>query len=100
MIGKISAILVSAACAYVLVTLLSGFASALVASAAPQPAAPQIASALKAQAADRKAACAESWPYYEPQCLRDDRQPGGRARIVRIVSIERTALRASASAGR
>jgi hypothetical protein len=34
--------------------------------------------------------CAEqTWPYYERQCLRDARQPGGRARVVRIVSTDR-----------
>jgi hypothetical protein len=34
--------------------------------------------------------CAEqAWPYYESQCLRDARQPGGHARAVRIVSTDR-----------
>jgi hypothetical protein len=31
----------------------------------------------------------QAWPYYESQCLRDARQPGSRARAVRIVSTDR-----------
>jgi hypothetical protein len=34
--------------------------------------------------------CTDSWPYYQPACLHDIRQPGGRARAVRIISSERS----------
>lgn len=102
MIGKISAILASAACAYLLVTLVPGFTPEVAARAAPQPALPQAATGhdTTAAALHRKPACVETWPYYEPECLRDDRQPDGRARIVRIVSTERTAPRGFASRAR
>jgi hypothetical protein len=34
--------------------------------------------------------CAEqTWPYYKSRCLRDARQPGGRASAIRIVSADR-----------
>jgi hypothetical protein len=35
-------------------------------------------------------ACSErAWPYYGPECLRDRREVAGKARVVRIVSIDR-----------
>jgi len=73
--------------AYLLVTLTPGLVSEVAARTAPK-AAPTPAGV----AQDRRVACAESWPFYEPGCLHDGRQPGGRARTVRIVSTERLAL--------
>jgi hypothetical protein len=34
----------------------------------------------------RKAACTQSWPYYEQSCLHDARRADGRARIVHVVT--------------
>lgn len=91
MIGKISAVLASAGCAFLLVTAIPGLAPSVAAHAAPTPAVEQAGTQnpLKA-AAPGGPACREIWPYYEPACLHDARQPGGRARVVRVVSIERT----------
>lgn len=92
MIGKLSAIMASAACAYVVVALVPGLVPPVAAHAAQKPALEQTAVAQTAveAAAVGRPACTESWPYYEPACLHDARQPDGRARVVRMVSIERT----------
>ena len=87
MIGKASWAIIALVMAYLLVTLTPGLVSEVAARTAPK-AAPIPAGV----AQDRKGACAESWPYYEPSCLHDGRQPGGRVRTVRIVSAERLAL--------
>jgi hypothetical protein len=34
---------------------------------------------------DAGAGCAQGWPYYEPSCLHDSRQPNGKARVVRVI---------------
>jgi hypothetical protein len=34
----------------------------------------------------------QAWPYYETKCMRDRTQPGGQARDVRLVSLERPAM--------
>jgi hypothetical protein len=34
-----------------------------------------------------KAACLQSWPYYEHSCLHDSRQRDGDARAVRVIAI-------------
>lgn len=98
MIGKMSAVLASAACAYSLVTLVLGFAPSVAAHAAQTPVDAQTAaqSPLGVAALGRPA-CRETWPYYEPVCLYDARQPGGQARVVRVVSIERAAFQGSPS---
>jgi hypothetical protein len=31
----------------------------------------------------------KAWPYFEPECLRDPKQPAGQARVVRIISTDR-----------
>jgi hypothetical protein len=33
--------------------------------------------------------CAQNWPYYARGCLRDERQPDGRARRVRLIALDR-----------
>jgi len=35
-------------------------------------------------------ACLQSWPYYEQSCLRDARRSDGKARVVRVISIDRS----------
>jgi hypothetical protein len=40
---------------------------------------------------ERKIVCAQSWPYYEPACLRDGRQSNGSPRVVRVIAHDRTA---------
>jgi hypothetical protein len=104
MIGKISAIIASAGCAAVFVVSVPGFAPSVAAHAVQPPAVTQTMSAQTvavqapvSAATLRRPSCTESWPYYEPACLYDARQPDGRARIVRIVSVERAAVPASAS---
>jgi hypothetical protein len=36
---------------------------------------------------DAKAACLQTWPYYERSCLRDNRQRDSDARAVRVIAI-------------
>jgi hypothetical protein len=91
MMGKMSAVLASAASAFLVVTVISGFAPSVAAHAAQSPAtAPGRAQDAITVTAFARPACRESWPYYEPTCLHDARQPDGRARVVRVVSIERS----------
>jgi hypothetical protein len=112
MIKKITAIIAAAACAGFVVASVAGFAPEVAASAPKDNRAEAaklvIAGAFAELAApiaaanrtgveqrppggsrNRKIACVESWPYYEPSCLQDDRPPDGRGRIVRMIS-ERT----------
>ena len=35
----------------------------------------------------RKAGCTQGWPYYDPSCLHDGRRPDGKARAVRVVTV-------------
>ena len=101
MIEKTTAIVAAAICASLAVIFIPGFTAEVAASAAgPTPAARILAAFAVVDAAsvpahsgsaDRKIVCAQSWPYYEASCLQDDRQPDGKARVVRIVSIDRTA---------
>lgn len=102
MIGRASAIMAAAASAALIVVLIPGFAPQ-VAAHASQPAFTErapTAVAPRAAGHERKIVCRESWPYYEPACLRDDRQPDGRARVVRVISIERTSLAGSGALAR
>jgi len=39
--------------------------------------------------ATRSVSCREAWPYYEPACLRDGREPNSAARTVRVVARNR-----------
>ncbi len=114
MIEKITAIITAAACAGIIVTVVPGFAPEVVAGTSqtvdrsvtilapvnkqPEAAAPAAADVRKAVeqnvgngSRDRKNACAQSWPYYEPSCLRDGRQADGNARVVRVIAIDRSA---------
>ena len=98
MIRLTSAIMISAACAAMAAVFIPGLA-ALAAGAAQTATADQATTAQNPAAIDRDraAACTQSWPYYEPPCLRDDRRPGERPRVVRIIAIERLALNGSHS---
>ena len=102
MIGKMSAIIAAAACAAAIVTFMPGFAPPVAARAAQPPATDQMAVTQDQgrAAAVGRPACVETWPFYERACLYDPRQPGGRARAVRIVSIERTLREGSTSGSR
>jgi hypothetical protein len=31
----------------------------------------------------------QAWPYYEANCIRDRNQPGGQARVVRVITTDR-----------
>ncbi len=109
MIGKIAAIVTAAVCAGLFVGGLPGLAPEVAASAIEHhrrvsgPAKPEqldmwsptavaIQMTLDAARYDRKIACAETWPYYESSCLRDERQGDGNARNVRIILAKRPAL--------
>ena len=35
----------------------------------------------------------QAWPYYEASCIRDRNQPGGQARVVRVISTDRHVAR-------
>jgi len=90
MIEKVSLAIAALTAAYFLVTLIPGVAPQVAARTAEKTTIAQLGMSQAAQG--RKVACVESWPYYEPNCLHDGRQPNGRARIVRIISTERPAL--------
>jgi hypothetical protein len=90
MIEKIWLAIVAMAAAYLLVTLIPGFA--------PEVSARTADKAVLAQPVTAKESvtvCTESWPYYQPACLHDSRQPGGRARAVRVISTDRSAIKTS-----
>jgi hypothetical protein len=38
----------------------------------------------------RKSACARGWPYYDLSCLHDGRRSDGAARVVRVVTADRS----------
>jgi hypothetical protein len=77
---------------YLLVTLIPGLAPEVSARTADKTVAaqPVTAPSLSRAAQETVTVCTESWPYYQPACLHDSRQPGGRARVVRIISTERS----------
>jgi hypothetical protein len=83
MFGKALAIMSAAACASLIVVFMPGFALPVAANtAAVQPAVIANTGAVQA----RQPSCNDGWPYYAVSCLHDARQPGGRARVVRIVA--------------
>jgi len=89
MIEKASLTVMALAAAYLLVTLIPGLAPEVSARTADK---------IFATAESPSArACNVSWPYYQPACLHDSRQPGGLARTVRIISTERSAVESSGS---
>jgi hypothetical protein len=93
MIEKAWLTVMALAAAYLLVTLIPGLAPEVSARTADEIVAAQ-ATTIESPSA---AACTESWPYYRPACLHDSRQPGGLARTVRVISIERSAVESSGS---
>jgi hypothetical protein len=114
MIKKMTAIIAAAVCAGFMVTLVPGLAPE-VAVGAPRPVDQIVSSAVPAYLPAQvsastvtgtreslgqdirndhrgsKNACAQSWPYYERSCLRDERQVDGSARIVRVIAVDRSA---------
>ena len=93
MIEKAWLSVVALVAAYLLVTLIPGLAPEVSARTADKIIATRLATAEN----PTLTACTESWPYYQPECLRDDRQPDGRARAVRIISAEHSAVESSGS---
>jgi hypothetical protein len=109
MIEKTAAIVTAAVCACFIAGSLPSLAPEVAASAIEQnrhavselaksgpanmwsPTAPAVQMVLDAGRHDRKIACAESWPYYETSCLRDERQTSGNVRNIRIIHTERAA---------
>jgi hypothetical protein len=85
MLGKTSAIMLAAVCATVIVVFMPGFNQPVAANAAP--------SIQHVAVANPAVSCIQSWPMYEASCLHDDRQPGGKARAVRVIRLDRQAAR-------
>jgi hypothetical protein len=94
MFKKILAVVVAAVCAAVIVGFIPAPAPA-VAAGTPQAVHAQLTgnseSSTPAVVAARipeigRIGCTHGWPYYEPSCLRDDRRPDGKARVVRVVT--------------
>ena len=40
----------------------------------------------------RKVVCTQTWPYYERSCLQDGPRLGGKSRVVRIVTADRSVI--------
>jgi|HubBroStandDraft_1064217.scaffolds.fasta_scaffold926252_1 hypothetical protein len=93
MIEKAWLTVMALAAAYLLVTLIPGLAPEVSARTADKIVVAQPTTAEGSSATE----CTESWPYYQPACLRDSRQPGGLARTVRIISTERSGVESSGS---
>jgi hypothetical protein len=115
--GKLIAIIAAAACAGFAVAFVPGFAPEVAAGAAeyggrvataplradrpiemwaPSAAGIQLVLAESLRRASHAAAtpCVGTWPYYESSCLRDERQPNGGVRIVRVIAPDRTVVTA------
>ncbi len=90
MIEKAWLAIIASVAACLLVTLIPGLAPEVSAHTAGK-------AGVQVAAAQSPSRCTESWPYYEPACLHDSRRPGGRARVVRIISTERSAVEGSRS---
>ena len=99
MYKKLLAVIAAAACAAVIVGFIP---TPQPASAAKAPQADVVATE-KTQAnavnTEKKApvpaapstTCTQGWPHYDQNCLRDSRRPNGKARVARIVAIDRSA---------
>jgi hypothetical protein len=98
MFKKLLAVTAAAACAAFIVALIPAPRPAS-AERAPQAAAqvaavdttPAPVSAPAPVLAEPAAACAQGWPHYEQNCLRDSRRPNGQARVARVVAMDRPA---------
>jgi len=94
MLKKLLAVTAAAACAALIVALIPAPTPAS-AERAPQAAAvdttPVPVSAPAPVLAEPAAACAQGWPHYEQNCLRDSRRPNGQARVARVVAMDRPA---------
>ncbi len=99
MYKKLLAVFAAAACAAVIVGFIP---TPQPASAAKAPQANVVAiEKMQANAVDteRKApvlaapstTCTQGWPHYDQNCLRDSRRPNGKARVARVVAIDRSA---------
>ncbi len=120
MIKMISAIITAAACAGLIVSFVPGFTSEVAAGAtqsvengAPSSTTINAATAIKTVptvsimhgvtdirrpgeqnlsngSRDPKIVCEQSWPYYEPSCLHDGYSAAGNARVIRVISADRS----------
>jgi hypothetical protein len=92
MIEKTRLAIMALAAAYLLATLIPSVAHEVSTRAADKTVAAQSVTAQTPSRTSQEivTVCTESWPYYQPACLHDGRQPGGRARAVRIISTERS----------
>ncbi len=99
MISKILAIVAAAVCAGAIVGLIPEPTPAVAAgssssvqsrgTAIPDSNKSAVVAAVRI-AESRNAACSHGWPYYAPVCLHDNRRPDGKARIVRLVTADRS----------
>jgi hypothetical protein len=87
MLKKLLAVIAAAACAAVIVGFI------------PTPTPADAAKAPQAIAVDvdqpavlpaGSSSCAQGWPNYDQTCLRDARRPNGKARVARVVVIDRS----------
>jgi hypothetical protein len=88
---KLGAIAAAAIVATLSVILAPGFASAVSARTPPTINASAAMPHWSREADDggrRGEGCAQNWPYYARGCLRDERQPDGRARAVRLIPLD------------
>jgi negative regulator of sigma E activity len=85
MLKKILAVVAAAACAAVIVGVIPPPAPADAAKA-PQSTA---ANADQPEVLSVPSACTQGWPNYDQTCLRDARRPNGKARVARVVAIDR-----------
>jgi hypothetical protein len=90
MVQKTRLAIVALAAAYLLATLIPGLAHEVSARRTDKTIAAQPAPAPSPTSQEIVTVCRDSWPYYQLPCLHDSRQPGGRARAVRIISIARS----------
>jgi lipoprotein-anchoring transpeptidase ErfK/SrfK len=123
MIKKITAAIVAAACASVIVTLAPGLAPEVAAHASPptdqsvsiiahmnklmEVTVPNIADTRKAVEQSNRngssvdtSACEQSWPYYGQSCLLEGNQTAGTGRVVRVIDLGRSAALATYDTGR
>lgn len=99
MIGKMLAVIAAVACAGITVGFIpssapawTGGTSIVIQSKGTDSSnSSKIAEAAAGQQAAgiRNTICTQSWPYYEPSCLREGTAPGHNPRVVRVVTADR-----------
>jgi hypothetical protein len=86
MLRKLVAVVAAAACAAVIVGFIPRPTPA---DAAKAPQSTPV-NADQPEVLSGSSTCAQSWPNYDQACLRDARRPNGRARVARVVAIDRS----------